>query len=306
MVSFFILLVVLMGVNAFCGISEKDAAREPVWRSTEKVSNTEVPTTAVFRAKIQPITRSSTMPSKATETAPDPHPAFRNLALLGTVSGDSLAAFAVIAERDVQTQKLYRLGDSILDGVIVDISKDKVIIRRNGKDQILTMQNQGAYQGAMQPDGTGLKNQDIQRKKGSFGIPGGSSEMMEIASPVRVRSCVFEGGTSGLELVAIKPGSLIEKMGVKTGDIIEEIDGKPITKPDEMIFAYEQAQSALPSFFSEGKRVDSGEILRLMDLKTVSATPEIISLVRKVSTGEDISLGINRMGNKLTMTYRFR
>jgi len=65
------------------------------------------------------------------------------LKLLGTVSGNSKKAYAVIEETEKKNQDLYRIGDSIQNATLKMILREKVILRVNGKDEILGIEEAG-------------------------------------------------------------------------------------------------------------------------------------------------------------------
>ena len=59
------------------------------------------------------------------------------LKLFGTVTGDKNKAYAVIEETEKRRQNLYRVGDTIQNASIKMILREKVVLRVNGKDEIL-------------------------------------------------------------------------------------------------------------------------------------------------------------------------
>ena len=61
------------------------------------------------------------------------------LALLGTIAGDSESARAIILDQKNKSQDIYRVGDSVQDAEIKQILRGKVILRHGDKDEILTM-----------------------------------------------------------------------------------------------------------------------------------------------------------------------
>ena len=78
------------------------------------------------------------------------------LKLLGTVSGDNKEAYAVIEDTSKKQQNLYRIGDSIQNATLKMILREKVVLRVNGKDEILGIEEvQGSEKARMFSKRTG-------------------------------------------------------------------------------------------------------------------------------------------------------
>jgi type II secretory pathway component PulC len=75
--------------------------------------------------------------------APDPAEplAVSNLeiVLMGTITGSKGVERAIILDKKSQEQELYEKGDSLHGAVVKNIERGKVIISREGKDEILDM-----------------------------------------------------------------------------------------------------------------------------------------------------------------------
>lgn len=47
----------------------------------------------------------------------------------------------------------------------------------------------------------------------------------------------------GLRIAALKPGTALDALGVRAGDVLESLDGIPLTAPDRMLEAYARARA---------------------------------------------------------------
>jgi len=63
------------------------------------------------------------------------------LVLLGTVTGDSDDARAIIRDEQTKLEDLYRLGSEIQGARINRISRGKVVLSVNGRDEVLTIKD---------------------------------------------------------------------------------------------------------------------------------------------------------------------
>jgi len=165
------------------------------------------------------------------------------VALLGTVTGSPQNALAVIEETDKKKQGLYRVGDSIKKAVIKKILRGKVVLRVGDRDEILTMEETSPP-----PTGRGrLTSSPIER---GTTVTVSRSEVKEslkninrLLSEVRIRPHFRNGKPDGLALSKIKKGSLFSRLGLKNGDIIEGINDKSITSPDDIMSLYNKLKS---------------------------------------------------------------
>ena len=66
-------------------------------------------------------------------------PTSLDLVLLGTVAGNHENAYAIITDKSKRSQDIYRIGDSVKNAVIQNIYRGKVVLRVNGKDEVLSM-----------------------------------------------------------------------------------------------------------------------------------------------------------------------
>jgi len=171
-------------------------------------------------------------------------PTTLNLALLGTVAGDPRNAIAVIQDlTKKQDEKYYKIGDTVQGAVIKDISRGRVVLRLGGKDEILMMKESAASEktgksppGSFSPKET---NREIRRSD----LEESLKNIQKLISQVRIRPHFRGGRPDGLSISRIRRGSILDKMGLKNGDIVQEVNGRPLTGADDFIAFYENMKS---------------------------------------------------------------
>jgi len=171
-------------------------------------------------------------------------PTTLNLALLGTVAGDPRNAIAVIQDlTKKQDEKCYKIGDTVQGAVIKDISRGRVVLRLGGKDEVLIMKESAGVEktGKSSPGFFLAKetNREIRRSD----LEKSFKNIQKLMSQVRIRPYFRGGRPNGLSISRIKPGSMLDQMGLKNGDIIQEVDGRPLTGADDLITLYENMKS---------------------------------------------------------------
>ena len=70
----------------------------------------------------------------------NPKPTDLKLKLWGTIAGDDDTAYAIIEKTPAGKQNLVRVGDIIQNMTVKMISRGKVVLSKNGKDEILEME----------------------------------------------------------------------------------------------------------------------------------------------------------------------
>jgi general secretion pathway protein C len=166
------------------------------------------------------------------------------LKLLGTVSGDNKDAYAVIEDTAEKQQNLYRIGDSIQNATLRMILREKVVLRVNGKDEILGIEEvQGSQKTRMYSKRTGTSpSQNIALKRSQ--IESAVTDVNTLMKQIRIRPHFRNGKPDGLRLTGIRPNSIFYNMGLKSGDIITGVNNNNIESVDDVLKFYQSLQSS--------------------------------------------------------------
>jgi len=179
----------------------------------------------------------------------DLEPTALQVALLGTVSGDEKTARAIIQDKTKRSESLYKKGDTIQNAEILKILRGKVVLQVGDKNQILTMEEE-LKTSKSQPRGSATRSRSISGAEQSTTITLDSASVnkslqnaTELLSQVRVRPHYKDGKADGLLLTQIKPNTVFTRLGLRNGDIIQNIDGEGIQSPDDIMDFYEELRS---------------------------------------------------------------
>ena len=166
------------------------------------------------------------------------------LKLLGTVSGDNKEAYAVIEDTAERRQDLYRIGDSIQNATLKMILREKVILRVNGKDEILNIEEaSGSQKTRIVSKRAGMAtSQNITLKRSR--IETAVKDVNNLMKQVRIRPHFTSGKPDGLRLTGIRPNSIFYNMGLKSGDIITGVNNNNIESVDDVLKFYQSLQSS--------------------------------------------------------------
>ncbi len=177
------------------------------------------------------------------------------LKLWGTVASPqgAEASYAVIESEKDHKQHLYRVGDTVAGATVKMILRDKVILTRNGRNEVLEIEKPGKTH-------LGMPLRFTSRVGPAPGSPGVSiirrritlsrnqinttmnnvGQLMQEAKIQPVRS----GGTQGLVISQIRPNSLFRRLGLRNGDIITEVNGRTIQSVDDALQLYSQLKAS--------------------------------------------------------------
>ena len=148
-------------------------------------------------------------------------------ALVGDVDAGSPAAKAGLRSGDVITAiNGEAVKDSnVLRNEIAQLQPGttvRVTVLRDGKEQILN-----ATLGSLQPAGNAAAASGDGEREGTFGLS------VEPLTANRARELGVEV-TSGLVIAEVTPGGRAASAGLRPGDVIEQIDRKPVTTGEEL------------------------------------------------------------------------
>ena len=153
-----------------------------------------------------------------------------NFVLVGTVLSDEGKSVAIFEDNKTNSQKFHRLGDTIEGGRITKILKDRVILTENNVKVELKI-GYGTGNGQSQTDYNG---EDDTITTHILKPLTGNTDLSELEVNV---SQIYEGGAEVLE---VEEDGLLSKLGLRSGDIIRNINHRETN--DDLSFSEVVAQ----------------------------------------------------------------
>jgi type II secretion system protein C len=195
----------------------------------------------------------------AATVAPEPEPeedlqeTKLPLRLLGTAASDDTAlAWAAIDDLDERKHKVVATGGEVKPGVsVVRIDRKRVVLRNNGRLEELTLEEDEtashvvarrptrpprANRTALRQRQQNLASRVKQVAENRFEVDNDDVQATvrnpaSLFSQARILPRYEEGQMIGVQLNAIKPGSLFERVGLSDGDTIVEFNGQSLGSP---------------------------------------------------------------------------
>jgi len=160
------------------------------------------------------------------------------LTLLGTAAAEvPEISWAAIEDRESQQTLVLRIGDSVRNQAQVRrIERRRIVLEERGTLRELALAESESLVASQRPS---LPVNARRRPRGARVMPQQTPNAEGVRSPAQLFSEArilprYEAGEMvGVQVSAIKPGSLFEKMGIKDGDTITSLNGIRIDSPEQ-------------------------------------------------------------------------
>jgi type II secretion system protein C len=176
-----------------------------------------------------------------------------NLTLKGVLTQrDSDKKLALIS-RGSQKEEVYQVGDQVEGAEIIRIEPRRVIIRRDGVTEALTLEirvpagtNTAAPASNVEPRGnSGVRlvgENERAVSRGTF-----RQQMSNLPRLLQQATAVphtENGRPAGFRVVDIQAGSIFQDLGIEQNDIIRSVNGISVRTPEEAMNAYRNLRTA--------------------------------------------------------------
>jgi len=166
----------------------------------------------------------------------------RRARLLGTLTArEATWSLASIQDLDTQRVRSVRVGDALSDARVVVIERERVIVRVDGRDEVIDLQPP-TQAPVVASASTGDPSGDDIRRLGenAYEIPGRFLELARFAETpalqqIRIIPAARDGKPQGFKLFSIRQGSPYEKAGLQNGDVLQRVNGMSLDSPEKAL-----------------------------------------------------------------------
>ncbi|TKB89672.1 MAG: hypothetical protein E8D41_13830 [Nitrospira sp.] len=171
------------------------------------------------------------------------------LKLLGVVMGDHEGVSAIVEELSSKRQLFFRLHDHIPDiGEISEIRRDGMVVRQGDQQELLELAASqiekppaapapgasAVTQAPASPTRTVLDRRIVEQAM---------DDLPKLLSQARAVPNLVNGSMNGFRLDYIAPSSFYEKIGLKYGDILQQVNGVDIRDPSTILTLFQQLRN---------------------------------------------------------------
>jgi len=211
-------------------------------------------------------------------------PTSLKVTLLGTVMGSPRNAFAVIEETAKRKQGLYKIGDTIQDAVIKVILRGKVVLTVGDKDEILSMEESPSQPAGKEPVTSRPVPRPAARARSVPTRPA-SSAPAATEGTIRVERSDVEESLTNIN-------KLMSQVRIRPHFRDGNPDGLALSRIGE------------ESLFSK-LGLQDGDIVQAVDDKKIQSPDDVLALYKKLRSGSEVAIQIDRQGRRQTLNYRF-
>lgn len=173
-----------------------------------------------------------------------------NLKLWGTaITGDGADGFAIIEDLLTHKQRLYRVGDPVVEqATLKRVEKRRVILSRDGEEEVLELafglrpSESTAYPAERPSDQRIQRTAENQYVIDRREVEEAMQNLNKVFTQARAVPFFQNGKTVGFRVFAIHSGSIFEKIGLKNGDVIQSINGVELTDPTRALALFQELQ----------------------------------------------------------------
>lgn len=167
--------------------------------------------------------------------------------LIGVVFGDQRGVFAIVEEIGSKRQSLYRLHDEIPDvGEVSEIRPGGMVVRLGHLEELLELTTvekpvpPAVSNSAASSQGSGAPlHRVIDRRE----VESAMSDLPKLLTQARAVPNMVNGALNGFRIDYIAPASFYEKIGIRSGDVLQRVNGIEIRDPTTMLNLFQQLKN---------------------------------------------------------------
>jgi general secretion pathway protein C len=173
--------------------------------------------------------------------------------LLGTTAGEAeTASAAFIEDQKTREHRMYRTGDMLQDALIKRILRERVVLTRNGKDEVLIQEEPGVVKAgvpgaALRADAgpppaepvqqVSVKEEQITKAMESLG---------DLMTQATFRPHIEDGQPAGISISGIKPNAIFRKLRLRNGDVITGVNDQSIASVEDAMKVFGTLSTEAP------------------------------------------------------------
>jgi len=161
---------------------------------------------------------------------------------------------AIISDNKTDTESLYKIGDKIQDSQLIRIFNNKIILlRSNGQQEVLYMRDQEAQSDPRFAQIQNWHTAILMINPSEYTIyPEAFLKRIENLSHfielLNLTTAYEKGIPTGTHVGTVEPQTVGSYLGLRTGDIITEINSSPVATTSDRLTVYKEITQKNPPF----------------------------------------------------------
>jgi general secretion pathway protein C len=172
------------------------------------------------------------------------------LKLLGVVVGDREGVSAIVEELSSKRQLFFKLHEQIPDiGEISEIRRDGIVVRQGDQQELLELAASQSEKPPVAPPATAASalaptpGSPVRAVLDRREVEQAVGDLPKLLSQARAVPYSVNGTMNGYRLDYIAPSSFYERIGLKYGDVLQQVNGVDIRDPGTMLTLFQQLRN---------------------------------------------------------------
>lgn len=191
-------------------------------------------------------------PIEKTESIEDLEETPLKLTLKGILANSPSGIRLALIARLGGSEEIYRVGDEVEGAEIIRIEPRRVILRRNGRTEALSLEiskldaettNTTRRQASFSRNGI-RKVSDNERIVSQRTLRQQLNNLPRLLQQAKAVPHQVNGETTGFKLVELQAGSVFEDLGLQKDDVIQSVNGNELRSPDDALIAYRELRTS--------------------------------------------------------------
>lgn len=173
--------------------------------------------------------------------------------LLGTTAGEAeTASAAFIEDQKTREHRMYRTGDMLQDAQIKRILRERVVLTRNGKDEVLIQEEPGVVKtgapgaapraDAGPPPAESVQQVSVKEEQ----ITKAMESLGDLMTQATFRPHIEDGQPAGISISGIKPNAIFRKLRLRNGDVITGVNDQSIASVEDAMKVFGTLSTETP------------------------------------------------------------
>jgi general secretion pathway protein C len=179
---------------------------------------------------------------------PPPIEAARKVAFLGSVHGTDSGAMAIVEDLTSKTQAIYRVGAEVPNvGTLQSVEKDRVLFKNGPSEEWLRLAalgqqaSEGGAAAALQP--TQMRATPTRQVLDRREVTAVLNDPTRLMTQAQAVPFLTDGKLDGFRLSNIVPTGFFDKLGLRTNDVVQRINGVELRDPGMLLSLFQQLRN---------------------------------------------------------------